>query len=31
MSFVQGEMPREEAATQIANNYLRFVAVYEEG
>ena len=31
MSFVNGEMPREEATTQIANNYLRFVAVYEEG
>jgi myo-inositol catabolism protein IolC len=31
MSFVEGEMPREEAATQIANNYLRFVSVYEEG
>ena len=31
MSFVNGEMPREEAAIQIANNYLRFVSVYEEG
>jgi len=31
MSFVNGELPRGEAATQIANNYLRFVAVYEEG
>jgi myo-inositol catabolism protein IolC len=31
MAFVQGEMPRDEASTQIANNYRRFVAVYEEG
>ena len=29
--FVDGAMPRDEAVTQIANNYRRFVAVYEEG
>ena len=30
-AFVDGELPRDEVATQIANNYRRFVAVYEEG
>jgi len=29
--FVDGAMPRDEAVTQIANNYRRFVAVYQEG
>jgi len=29
--FVDGAMPRDEAVAQIANNYRRFVAVYEEG
>lgn len=29
--FVDGAMPREEAVVQIANNYRRFVAVYQEG
>ena len=29
--FVDGAMPREEAVAQIANNYRRFVAVYQEG
>ncbi|MGZ8630134.1 MAG: 2-deoxy-5-keto-D-gluconate 6-phosphate aldolase domain-containing protein [Actinomycetota bacterium] len=29
--FVDGAMPRDEAIVQIANNYRRFVAVYEEG
>ena len=29
--FVDGAMPREEAATQIAKNFLRFIGVYEGG
>jgi len=29
--FVDGAMPREEAAAQIAKNFLRFVGVYEGG
>jgi myo-inositol catabolism protein IolC len=29
--FVDGAMARDEAVAQIANNYRRFVAVYEEG
>lgn len=29
--FVDGAMPRDETVAQIANNYRRFVAVYEEG
>ncbi len=29
--FVDGALPRDEAVVQIANNYRRFVAVYEEG
>ena len=29
--FVDGAMPREEAIAQIAKNYRRFVAVYQEG
>jgi myo-inositol catabolism protein IolC len=31
LSYVNGETARDEAASQIANNYLRFVSVYEEG
>ena len=27
--FLDGSLPREEAATQIADNYLRFISVYE--
>jgi myo-inositol catabolism protein IolC len=30
-AYVDGELPRDEASTQIANNYQRFVAVYEGG
>ena len=29
--FVDGAMPRDEAAAQIAKNYLRFIGVYEGG
>jgi myo-inositol catabolism protein IolC len=29
--FVDGALPRDEAVTRIANNYLRFVAVYQQG
>ena len=29
--FVDGAVPRDETVAQIANNYRRFVAVYEEG
>jgi myo-inositol catabolism protein IolC len=29
--FVQGAMPRDEAAAQIAKNFLRFIGVYEGG
>ena len=29
--FVDGAIPREEAVSQIANNYRRFVAVWEQG
>ncbi|HSH34407.1 MAG TPA: DUF2090 domain-containing protein, partial [Actinomycetota bacterium] len=29
--FVDGALPREEAVSQIANNYRRFVAVWEQG
>lgn len=31
MGYVEGAIPRDEATAQIANNYRRFVAVYEEG
>jgi len=30
-AFVDGTLPREEAATQIAANYLRFIDVYTKG
>jgi myo-inositol catabolism protein IolC len=30
-SFVDGSVGRDESVTQIANNYLRFVSVYEHG
>jgi myo-inositol catabolism protein IolC len=29
-AYIAGEMPRDEASTQVANNYRRFVAVYED-
>jgi myo-inositol catabolism protein IolC len=29
--FVDGALPRDEAVTRIASNYLRFVAVYQQG
>jgi myo-inositol catabolism protein IolC len=29
--FVDGAMPRDEVVTRIASNYLRFVAVYQQG
>jgi myo-inositol catabolism protein IolC len=29
--FVEGALPRDEAVTRIASNYLRFVAVYQQG
>ena len=28
--FLGGDLPREEAAQQVADNYLRFIKVYEE-
>ncbi len=31
MFFVEGALPREEAVVRIANNYRRFVAVWEQG
>jgi myo-inositol catabolism protein IolC len=30
-AFVDGALPRERAATQIAHNYRRFIGIYEEG
>jgi 5-dehydro-2-deoxygluconokinase len=29
-SFLDGSLPREQAATQVADNYLRFIKVYEQ-
>ena len=31
MGFVNGSLPRDEAATQIGANYRRFIDVYEGG